>query len=186
MPMLLEDLAEEASASNRRTAERLDAEARDLGERRGEENPPEELRQQAVESARQAADYAVSRSSQAEGVWRLALSALRKNPRREEAERLLRVHLEMFYSARRLVSAARTLWDIPGQWGVAKEGHDALDRAHERLMELANEAERALEHRQRGWQPADPDRLNQGLLLAREGKTVKEDEARARFRRPPG
>jgi len=186
MPMLLEDLAEETSASNRRAADRLDAEARDLEESRRSTTAPEEVQRKAVESARQAADYAVSRLSQAEEVWRMALASLRQKPTGDAAERLLRIHLEGFYSGRRLAHAARALWEIPEQMGAAKERHDELDRAHARFEELANEAEKALEHRTRGWQPADPDRLALGLRLAREGKTVKADEARTWFRQTPG
>jgi hypothetical protein len=182
MPMLLEDLAEETSAGNRRAADRLDAEARELDERRTVA-ALEELRQQAVESARQATSYAVSRLPQAEGVWRLALVALRTTPTGEDAERLLRSLLTVFESGRRLVRAPRALWDLAGQMGAAPERLEELDQAEGRFEELESQTKLALEHRTRGWQPADPDRLALGLKLAREGKTVTADEARARFRR---
>ena len=48
-----------------------------------------------------------------------------------------------------------------------------------------SEAKLGLEHRSAEWQPADPDRLDLGLRLSREGKTVKADEARAWFHREP-
>jgi hypothetical protein len=207
MPMLLEDLAEETSASNRRAADRLDEEARDLhqlereveelqqkvvesarepDEQRRVEAAREGLRQRVVESARQATDYAVSRLPQAEGAWRLALAALRKQPTGEDAERLLRTFLGVFESGQRLVRSPRALWEIARQVGAAPDRLDELDRAEERFQELAAEVRLALEHRAHEWQPADPTRLALGLQLAREGKTIKADEARARFRRTRG
>src|SRR5260370_34106005 len=98
MPMLLEDLAEEASASNRRAADRLDAETKELERLRPLVNAQEELRSKAVESARQARDYAVSRAAEAEGVWRSALMSLRTTVTGADAERLLRNQLELFAS----------------------------------------------------------------------------------------
>jgi hypothetical protein len=182
MPMLLEDLAKEASASIARAADRLDRESRELEGLRQADAGFEELRQKAVESARQATDYALSQLSQAEGLWRSALTALRQKPTGEDAERLLRDLLGVFESGLRLVKAPRTLWAFAEAAGAAPERLDELDRARGRFEELAAEANRALEHRTRGWQPADPDRLEQGLRLSAEGKTTKADEARARFR----
>jgi hypothetical protein len=54
------------------------------------------------------------------------------------------------------------------------------------LIRLLDRIRRTMEHRAREWQPADPERLAKGLQLAREGKTIKSEEARARFRHPPG
>jgi len=186
MPMLLEDLAEETSASNLRAADRLDAEARDLDELRGAATARDEFLPRAVESARQATDYAVARVAQAEAAWRSALVSLRKTPTGAEAERLLRVHVTVFESGRRLVGAARALWQIPELVDDQRERLDELNRAGRRIEELVAEAKLALEHRERGWQPADPARLALGLQLAREGKTIKADEARTWFRKGPG
>jgi hypothetical protein len=180
MPMLLEDLAEETSASNRRAADRLDAEARELDDLRMAKAVLENLRQRVVDSARQATDYVVSRSAEAEGVWRSAL-ALRMTPTGDDAERLLRNQLEMFESARQLVRSARSLWRIPERMGVAPERLDELDRAEERLTKLAAETKKALEHRTSDWQPADPARLALGLQMSRQGKTVTAKEAKERF-----
>jgi hypothetical protein len=207
MPMLLEDLAEETSASNQRAADRLDAEARDLhkleqeaeelqhkladpagagDERRLVEAALQELRQRVVESARQATEYAISRLPQAEAAWRLALVALRKQPKGEDAERLLQSLLAVFESGQRLVRAPREMWEVAQQVGATPERLEELDGAEEHFKKLAREARQALEHRTRGWQPADPERLALGLQLAREGNTVKAEEARARFRRTGG
>ncbi len=186
MPMLLEDLAEETSASNRRAADRLDAEVRDLDKLRGALAALEDLRERVVEAARQATDYAVSRVPQAEAVWRSGLVALRKKPAGRDAERLLHALLDVFESGQRLVRSPRVLWKIAEQMGAAPECLDELNCADKRLEELAAEAKLALEHRARDWQPADPARLALGLQLARAGKAVKADEVRARFRRAQG
>jgi hypothetical protein len=181
--MLLEDLAEEASASNRRVADRLDDEVRDLDELLRAVAVVDEHRQKAVESARQATAYIVSRAAEAETVWRSAIAALRKQPSEADAERLLRNQLELFESGRRLVRVARSLWSVSQQMGVAPERLDDLDGAEQHFDTLSAQARLALDHRVRDWRPADPARLQEGLKLARDGKTVQADEARARFRR---
>src|SRR5262245_21871108 len=68
------------AASNRRMADRLDAEARELDELRQMRSTLEEYRQRAVESARQATEHVIARLPQAEGVRRSTLDALRKIP----------------------------------------------------------------------------------------------------------
>jgi hypothetical protein len=186
MPQLLEDLAEETSASNRRVADRLDAEVRNLDERRLAVAALEELGEKALEMARMATDVAVSRVPQAEGFMRLALAELRQEPTGDSAERLLRALLDAFITGQQLVRVARLLWEAAEHLGITPERFDELDRAERRLEELAAQTKRALEHRSREWQPADPDRLAQGLQLAREGKIVSADEARARFRQGAG
>jgi hypothetical protein len=200
MPLLLQDLAERFSAGNQWAADRLDREARDLGRQRAaaaqttngpttttpapnEPQQSEALRQKAVESARQATGYAVSQASQAEEFWRLALAGLIQEPAGGDAERLLRTLLDVFESGRQLVRKSRALWEIAEQLGAAAGQRDELAQADERLTTWTAEATAALEHRARPWQPADPARLAAGLELAREGKTVTADEARAWFRR---
>src|SRR5262249_55066763 len=103
MPMLLEDLAEETSASNRRAADRLEAEAKNLDELRRADQVLEELPLRAVEAARQATEYAISGWVRAEAVWRLAVAALSKRPVGPDAERLLGVLLALFESGERLI-----------------------------------------------------------------------------------
>jgi len=183
MSMLLEYLAEETSASNRRTADRLDAEARELEEFRRALSALDEQRHRIVESARQATEHVISRLPQAESVWRSALDALRRDPTKERAERLLHLLLEVFETGLPLVCSARDMWKFAKEVGITPERFDELENAERRFKELAAEAKRALEHRTQDWRPADPDRLALGLQLAREGKTVKADEALARFHR---
>jgi hypothetical protein len=182
MSLLLEDLAEETSAGNRRAAQRLDAEARDLAA------PAQaaDLGRKALESATQATDHALARLGLAEGVWQSVLEALRREPTGPDAERLLRSVLEVFASERQVVLSARALWDLAGEPGANGTRRAELGSAEQRLDEMAADATRALEHRTRPWQPADPGRLAAGLQLARDGKAVSGDEARARFSKAGG
>jgi hypothetical protein len=170
MPTLLEDLVKESSASNRRFADRVAEEAAQGN--RGE----------VIQSARQAADRAISRVPEAEDFWNEALAAFREEPTGAHVESLLRLLLNSFESSRQLVQSARALWEVAIDVGASPERLQQLEQAERRFEELASEAKRALEHRAAKWQPADPTRLAQGLQTAREGKTIKADEARSRFR----
>jgi len=207
MSLLLEDLAAETAAGNQRLAARLTMEAADLQrllrqlEELGENGPApnapgdeqparisglEELRQRALESARLATDYALSRMGASEVVWCEALSLLRKDPKRDEADRFLRAFLDGLKSGQQLIRSVRELWTASKNVGLSPESFEELDRAEEWLLKRADEAKLALEHRTSGWQPREPERFALGLSLAREGKTVTAAEARARFRRPQG
>jgi predicted RNase H-like nuclease (RuvC/YqgF family) len=207
MTLLLHDLAEETKASNQRLADRLDEEARDLRrlERECEElrqNVTEsgaevdevrhataalkQLQQRGVESARQATDYAITLRPRSEVIWLGSIAQLRKNPNQEEAVRLLQGLLNVLLSGEQVVQSARSLWRVPQELGTVPERLEELDQAAEWFQKRAAEARLALEHRSSSWQPADPDRLKLGLQLAREGKAIAADEARARFRRSPG
>lgn len=183
MSLLLEDLVEETSASNLRTAERLDAEAREL-EHLGEiRSALENLRERILESARQATEHVISRIPQAEGVWRSALVVLRTKPN-DECVRLLERLVSVFESGHRLARAPRALWKLAEQCKITPEGLETLESVEQRFDELAAEARAALTYRTQGRQPADPERLARGLELARERNTVTADAALARFQRP--
>lgn len=184
MAMLLEDLAEETSASNRRAADRLDAERRDLDNRRAGV-ALDELRLAAVDSARQATDYVLARVPQVECVWQAALAALRKAPTESDAAQVLHIVLGVLETSQRLVQAPQALWEIAVQLGAAPEPLDELMQAESCLDALRSEATQALDHRTRGWVPADPQRLTQGVQLARDGRAVSAHVARARFCRTP-
>jgi hypothetical protein len=175
---LLEDLMEETSASNRRVADRLDEETRNLDQQR----QVADVRQSVVEAARQATRYTIARLPQAEGVWGSAITVLAKKPLGEDAERLLRGLLEVFESGQRLVQAPRRLWELAIRVGAQPEAIDELEKVEKRFKELAEEVHGALEHRSRDWKPRDPERFAAGLQAAREGKAIKAEEARARFR----
>lgn len=184
MPMLLEDLVEETTASNRRLADRLAAEAWELAELRDRQTAAIELRQRAVESARQATDYVLARLPETEGVWRLAMLALRQLPPHESAERLLNALLRVCETGQKLTQRSRTLWTMAQQLGADTEQLAELETAERWFEKLAAETKLAQTHRTQGWQPADPERLAEGLRLAREGKIVSADAARSRFRQP--
>jgi hypothetical protein len=184
MSQLLEDLAEETSASNRRTAERLDAEAQELERLWSALSTLEDLRGRVIESARQSTEHVISKVPQAEGVWRLAVAALRTRSN-EECVRLLQHLLNAFESGQRLVQSPRAMWKLAAEHFTVQPEHlDELERVERRFKQLAGEARAALQHRTQGWEPADPERLTQGLQMAREGKTIKAEDAIARFRRP--
>ena len=100
--------------------------------------------------------------------------------------RLLQSLLNVLLSGEQVVQSARSLWRVPQALGTVPERLEELDQAAEWFQKRAAEVRLALEHRSSGWQPADPDRLKLGLQLAREGKAIAADEARARFRRSPG
>ena len=70
--------------------------------------------------------------------------------------------------------------------GVKTNRLAELEELEARFEAVIAEVTRALKHRQTGWQPADPERLALGLQMSREGKVIKADEARARFRRTTG
>jgi len=57
-----------------------------------------------------------------------------------------------------------------------------LDRAERRLLDLALQTKKALQHRTTEWQPSDLERLAKGLQLAKEGKVISADDALARYR----
>jgi hypothetical protein len=197
MSMLLEDLAEETSASNRRLADRLEEEAQNLLRLELELSPAvasectadaqlQTVRQKVLDSAHQATDYVISRIATCEVIWHETLARLRENPSGDDAEGLLQTVLEGLHSGQRLIHAVRCLWTVPQKLGATPERLQDLDRAEQWFHTRAEEAERALEHRASGWQPSAPDRFALGLQHAREGRTIPPTEARARFRRQSG
>lgn len=183
MSILLEDLVAEATASNGRAADRLDAEARDL---RSQPTAASDLRMRAAESARQASAYAISQLSLAEALWRADLTALRNGATADQAIHILRSLLAAFEAGNRLVHSARALWTIAEKAGAVPERITELEQTGKRLEMLMAEAKKALEHRTGNWQVSDSASLAQGLRLAQEGKTVPADEARAWFRQRHG
>ncbi|MFO0927451.1 MAG: hypothetical protein U0736_10490 [Gemmataceae bacterium] len=183
MSHLLEDLAEETSVSIVRTANRLDAEVQDLERVRQEPSPQADRVKRIVEAARQSTEHVLSCIPQTEGVWRSSVAALRTLSA-PEAERLLRQLISLFESGLRLARCPRRMWLLAEPFQISPDRLDELERTERRFAELADEAKAALEHRIRGWQPADPLRLAQGMQQALDGKTTRANEAIARFRRP--
>ena len=180
MPMLLEHLAEETTAANRRLADRIQQESELLRKR----NPQaSELQFLAARSARQATDYILFGAAQIEGIWRAALMMLRDPKTGASAALLLPGLLQVFESGRTLAGSARPLWEMTAA-ETASAGIDELQRAERQFEQWAEDARRAIEHRSHEWQPVDPDRLAAGLQMARAGKTLAAEDARARFGQP--
>jgi hypothetical protein len=182
MPMLLEDLAAETTGSFRRAADRLAEEARDL--RASGRTPTEEaaLRPRTISAARQATGYAVSRLPEAEAVWESALAALVSDPLGPGSIHLLQSVLSVFEGGRRLCQLPRDLWARVVELGATPDPTDDLDRAQARFDRLASDARKAIDHREKGWQPADPERFARAMQEARDGKYVSAEEARRWFR----
>jgi hypothetical protein len=187
MPELLEELAEETSTSNRRIAERLDAEFRRLtGLLEEQERSLAAVQQgladrsglcaRSVESAEQATDHVVARMAEIEGIWKSLLNALKRNPLREDAEAMLSAALALFESGRVLLGRPSELWKFALALGAKSDRPGELAAAGQWLDGLIAEATAAREHRSGEWKPSDPERFAQGLQLAREGKTVKAEK----------
>lgn len=181
MPLLLEDLADEATQSNQRIAARFTEELRRL-ETLQREGVGESVSLAAVEAAEQATDLVQAQVAQAESNWTTTVKLLGKNPLRADAEDIIRSALRLLESARELVSLLRGLWTLATRLDTAASRLIELEPLEHRLDRSIAEAERALKHRKDGWQAADPNRLAEGLRLSRDGKIVTAEEAQARFR----
>ena len=169
MAMLLEDLADETAATNRRVADRLDAEMRDPAA--------------ALVDLRSATGYALVQAAQQDEFMRQGLAALAKDRLGPASIDLLRALLQSFQSCERLVDTARAAWAAAQVSGIDAERLDELDRAKVGLAKLIREVAGGIRHREEGWQPKDPERFAEGMRLAREGKAISPDEARTRIRR---
>jgi hypothetical protein len=185
MPFLLQELVEESSKSSRWAAERLDAEVRQFDNLAQTEAALEKLRQPIEEFLRVSTDYVLVRMPQIESHWASGLAHLRTQPSDSSGVSTLQTFLTAFESSLSLVLTVRRarprIAAVLGTDSDWPEKLDALDRAEKRLLELAADAKKALQHRIEERQPSDPDRLAMGLKLAREGKVLSAGEARARY-----
>jgi hypothetical protein len=186
MPHLLIDLAEETSASNQRTVERLATELQELMRARDQWPEPSdrtpELLQRVTDTASQVEDYVLSQVPQVEAIWSGTLRILRHGPPVGGPEPLLTSALQVFESAYDLFKYAHEMWDLVATIGAATNQRDELNLANRRVEQLITEVRKSLEFRRSGWKPSDPERFAAGQQLAREGKTVKAEEARNWFR----
>jgi hypothetical protein len=182
MPLLIEDLTEEAAASATRTADRLDTEARELEALASA--PDDKVKARAVASARQAANLAIALLPQARAAWASAFDALARKPPEPEAIRLLRGVLAQLEAGLRVMRAPRTLWAIAQRLGASPERLDEIDRARLDYEVVAIRARKALSHKENGWRPADPERFALAMERARQGPFVPAEEAIRRFTRP--
>ena len=172
MSMLLEDLAAETTDSLRRVADRL---ARELAD------PADAHLPAAVASARQATALAVARLAEAEAVWDATPAALQPDPLGPASVPLLRSLLGVYEGGGRLCRLARDLWARAAALGATPDPAADLGRVQARFDRMAHHARKAIDHRENGWQPADPERLARGMQEAREGKTVPAAELMRRF-----
>ena len=167
MPTLLDDVADETSASYRRLADRLD-----------QQPPPADApRPSDADLARFAAGHAAAQLPAADALWVAALRSLAGLTPDAAVARLRRLADLLDAGHRLCQSAARQLADA----GLPADA--PLDHATGRFAALARQARGAIDHRVNGWQPADPERLAEGLRQARAGQVMSADEARRWFRR---
>jgi hypothetical protein len=184
--MLLQELVEESSKSDHWAVEKLDAEARRFDEVERTEAGLQRLREVATAYVTVAAEFAINRVSQVEGYWKSSLAILsNKSIDENAAVILLQSLLKSFESSLTMIqsvlrqrpkiaAALRTEQQWPKRF-------EELDHAERRLLEMASDAKKSLQHRTAWRQPSDPDRLAEGLELARQGKVVSADEVRARY-----
>ena len=183
MPMLLEDLAEETSASDRRVAERFDAENRDLDEFLRSETDLKNRRQRIARSAQFALEFGLLILPRYESLWHAALGVLRELGTSDRSIPFLRDFQRVLESGQRLIGSCRTLCGRASEIGLVLDRLEELERADSWFQGRVAETKKAIEHRIHPWQPSDPERFALGLKLAREGKTISSDEVLARFRR---
>jgi hypothetical protein len=88
----------------------------------------------------------------------------------------------VFEGGGRLCRLARDLWGRAVTLGAPPDETAELDRVQARFDWLARHARGAIDHREKGWRPADPERYAREMQEAREGKFVSADEARRWFR----
>jgi hypothetical protein len=186
MPTLIPDLARAMTDSNRRVAELVDAEVRRAEALREIQAEADTLRQRVAREAREVTRHMIAVTNEVEGLWSSALEALREGIPTDLQLNVLRAAVTVADSSRSYLKSARSLWSTVSDLGGEVEGAEVLAAAGRAFDRVRSEATRALEARTTPWQPADPDRLEQGRQELREGKALSPDEAKARFRTDRG
>lgn len=175
MPLLLEDLAEDAAAGLGRTAERFDAAAKELAR-------PDATGDEVARFARHITAYALAELPRAEALWKWEVD----QPKAEgaEVERRQVAVQSVFARQSRLCMIARRVWKQAEERGVAPEGRDELHTAWVRFVRLEHHMKTGIEHRKHGWQPKDPERFAEAMrrLEAGEMTFLTVEQALARLR----
>src|SRR5579859_3613405 len=179
MPAVLEYVAEETSARDRRIADRFAAEDRDLDQVADLEN----RQRRSIKSAREVLEVCLSFLPGYEGLWRSFLVWMREPWSRDESVQHLRVFQRLFEASQHMMATCRTLCNRATAMGATLDRLDELEHAEKWFSERIADIKKGIESRLNPWQPADPERFARELKLAREGKTVSADEARTWFRR---
>lgn len=181
MPLLLEDLAEDAATALARTADRFEAAAKELSR-------PDATGAEVARLARHLTAYALAELPQAEALWEWELD--QPHAGGEEIERRKLAVQGVFALQRRLCAIARRVWERASALGESPEHADELHNAWVRFIRLEHHMKTSIDHRKNGWQPQDPERYAREMQAIAEGKmkTVTAGEARKWFRPspPPG
>lgn len=175
MPLLLEDLAEDAATALARTAERFDAAAKELAR-------PDATGAEVARLARHLTAYALAEVPRAEVFWEWELDQRRAGG--DEIERRLRAVQSVFARQFRLCAIARRVWEQAAALGIAPERADELHTAWVRFIRLEHHMKTTIDHRKNGWQPKDSERYAREMKQIAEGKskTITAEEAIARLR----
>lgn len=172
MPLLLEDLAEDAAVSLTRTAERFDAAAKELAH-------PDATGAEVARVARRLTAYALAEVPRGDAVWKWE-----DEPAGADAERRWRALRTVFALQARLCVIARRAWERAEALGVVREQADELHQAWFQFEQRAHRMRLAIDRRKNGWQPKDPERYAEAMrrLQAGEMTFLTADEALARLR----
>lgn len=177
MPLLLEDLAEDAASGLGRTAERFDAAVKELAR-------PDATGDEVARFARRATAYALAELPRAEALWKWETDQPRAEPSDAPTERRLLSLRAVFATQARLCAIAQGAWKRAEALGAAPEGSDELRAARWRFERLAHHTTTTLDHRKHGGQPKDPERYEEAMrqLAARAPKFLTAEEALAHLR----
>jgi hypothetical protein len=170
--LLMPELAREMVGSNRRVADSLEAESRQLQELRPQADDIDALKRRAARSARSAVLAALSRQAEAGDFWQSALDEFTDGVGDAQSNRLLQDVRDIIDSWFRLGQHSREMVRVAVALGNPPEALEELDAAERtiRHMKAAVEKMDAFLHGSR--RPIDAALLAKG----------REDVAQGRFR----
>lgn len=128
--------------------------------------------------ARLLTEELTAEAAELEAKWAAAVRSQFRLPD-DETLQVLRGFAERADVGLGVAESARRLWAAAGTAEPPAEIAAAV-RVFERVGFQARKVE---EHRTRPWTPSDPERYEEGLRQAREGKAIPAEEVRDRFRR---
>jgi hypothetical protein len=160
--LLLPELANEMSGSNRRVAEALEAESLQLEELRGKPGETETLKRRAPQSARGATSDTLSRKVNIVSVWQLALDLLREGLTVEQAQEILQAMQNSIDNWLRVARWCRELCRRAAEAGASLGELEALAAAEEEVGRIGAAVERMHAFVTRARPPIDVGLLEKG------------------------
>jgi hypothetical protein len=170
--LLLPELARETAGSNRRVAEKLEAESRRLEQLREKAEDGQALKKQATRSARGATGTTMSRKADVLGLWQHALEVFADGLEGGQARDLLQTLRESIDSWLRLAEDCRAMWRFAATLGSPPQGPEGLDAAEEEVKRVKAAVEKMQAFLSRPRPPVDVGRFEKG----------REDLAQGRYR----